>query len=193
MSHLKILEPDAAPESVQAVYSDFRTRMAFPEAPNFIKVQGHSSAVVQGSWDLVRNVLVMGKISRYIKEMLFVAISKERGCGYCEAAHIACCRMLGVDQALLDSLVYDIPRMTDHKLRDMLMFGLKCAMHPRTIGEPDIRALRGHGLDDGEILELIAMSGLAVYANIMADATAVPADAMFAECSAKGSRTPAGL
>ncbi len=129
---------------------------------------------------MVRNVLVTGKISRYVKEMLFVAISKERGCGYCEAAHIACCRMLGVDQKLLDSLVYDIPGMSDHKLRDMLLFSLKCARSPRAIGEPDIRSLRGHGLDDAEIIELIAMSGLAVYANIMADATAVPADAMFA-------------
>ena len=40
--------------------------------------------------------------------------------------------------------------------------------------------------DDSEIVELIAMSGLAVYANIMADATAVPPDAMFAEVGAGG-------
>jgi hypothetical protein len=35
-------------------------------------------------------------------------------------------------------------------------------------------------MDEGEIIELIAMSGLAVYANIMADATAMDADTMFA-------------
>ena len=74
--------------------------------------------------------------------------------------------------------------MTDLRLRDMLLFGLKCARDPRTVGEPDIRALRAHGLSDAEIVELIAMSGLAVYANIMADATAVPPDAMFAQVAA---------
>src|SRR5688572_3583742 len=109
MPHVKVLEPRQAPENVRAVYSDFHQRMSFPAAPNFIKVQGHSPTVVQGSWDLVRNVLVLGKIPRYAKEMLFVAISKERGCGYCEAAHIACCRMLNVDPALLESLIRDIP------------------------------------------------------------------------------------
>jgi alkylhydroperoxidase family enzyme len=35
------------------------------------------------------------------------------------------------------------------------------------------------GLSRSQILELIAMSGLAVYANIMADATAMEPDAMF--------------
>ncbi len=50
MSHLKILEPDAASPAVRAVYSDFLVRMSFPAAPNFIKVQGHSPTVVQGSW-----------------------------------------------------------------------------------------------------------------------------------------------
>jgi hypothetical protein len=35
------------------------------------------------------------------------------------------------------------------------------------------------------VVELIAMSGLAVYANIMADSTAVEADAMFETVGAR--------
>ena len=35
-------------------------------------------------------------------------------------------------------------------------------------------------MNDSELVELVAMSGLAVYANIMADATAMEADEMFA-------------
>jgi alkylhydroperoxidase family enzyme len=40
--------------------------------------------------------------------------------------------------------------------------------------------LTRHGLNHSEIVELVAMSGLAVYANIMADATAMEPDKMFA-------------
>ena len=181
MPHIPIVEPNQAPKEVLVVYQDFHRRMQFPAPPNFIKVQGHSGTVVRGSWDLVRNVLVTGKISRYIKEMIFVAISKDRKCRYCEAAHFACCRMLGVDQKLLNSLVYDIEGMTDRKLRDMILFALKCSRDPQKLTEADFQTLRGHGLGHTEILELIAMSGLAVYANIMADATAIEADAMFKE------------
>ncbi len=36
--------------------------------------------------------------------MMFVAISKDRDCRYCTAAHIACCRMLGVKTDLIDIL-----------------------------------------------------------------------------------------
>lgn len=184
MPRVPILEPGSASADVQAVYTDFYRKMSFPAPPNFIKAQGHSVATVQGTWDLVRNVLVMGKLSRYFKEMLFVAISKDRGCHYCQAAHFACCRMLGVDQRLLDSLVYDIGAIHDHKLRDMLLFGLKCSRNPQGLTDTDFEILRSHGLNQSEIVELIAMSALAVYANIMADATQIEADEMFAQVGA---------
>lgn len=45
---------------------------------------------------------------RALKEMMFVAISTDRHCGYCEAAHIACCKMLGVDQAGIAALLENL-------------------------------------------------------------------------------------
>ena len=72
----------------------------------------------------MRNVLVTGKIERWIKEMVFAAISQDRNCHYCTAAHLACCRMLGVDPAFLNSLVRDVNSLTDAKLRDMILFRL---------------------------------------------------------------------
>jgi uncharacterized peroxidase-related enzyme len=193
MPRIPILEPDSAPPSVQAVYADFHRRMSFPAAPNFIKVQGHSQTTVQGTWDLVRNVLVMGEIPRHIKEMLFVAISNDRKCGYCEAAHIACCRMLRVDQKLLECLIDNLDRMPDRKLRDMIRFGLKCSRDPQSLTNADIDGLRNHGLKQSEIVELIAMSALAVYANIMADATAVEPDKMFDEVGRGASDAPSAV
>ena len=92
MPNIPILPPDKAPKEVNAVYEEFYRRMSFPSAPNFITTQGHSSTVVRGSWEAVRNVLVTG-----------------------------------------------VP----------------------------------------EIMEIIAMSAFAVYANIIADATAMEADPMF--------------
>ena len=179
MSHIPPLLPDDAPDEVKAVYEDFSRRMRFPSPPNFIMTQGHSPPVVKASWELVKNVLVTGKIERWIKEMLFVAISKDRNCNYCEAAHIACCRMLGIKPALLDDLVRDVNSISDFKLRDMILFGLKCSREPQKISEADYEKLRQHQLGQSEILELIAMSALAVYANILADATGMEADAMF--------------
>jgi AhpD family alkylhydroperoxidase len=181
MPHIPPLLSVAAPPEVQTVYEDFYRRMSFPSAPNFITTQGHSFAVVQGTWALVRNVLVGGLIPRWIKEMMFVAISRDRNCRYCEAAHLACCRMFGVSPGLLDSLVGDIQGMTDEKTRDLILFAIKCSRSPQQLVQADFDILGRHGMGHAEIVEAIGMSALAVYANIMADATAVEDDAMFAE------------
>jgi uncharacterized peroxidase-related enzyme len=186
MPHLPTVELKQASEAVKAIYADFHRQMAFPAPPNFIKSQGLAATVAQGSWDLVRNVLVSGKVSRYDKELLFVTISHDRNCRYCEAAHIACCRMLGADQKLLNALIYDLERFPDVKTRALLLFGLKCSRNPQSLTQDDFTTLRQHGFSDSDILEIIAMSALAVYANIMADAIGMEADAMFDEV-ARGS------
>ena len=102
MPHLPTLEPDSAPKEVVEIYRDFQLRMGFPAAPNFIKTQGHSLAAARGTWGLVQNVLVGGLLPRTLKEMMFVAISQARACRYCEAAHVACCRMLGIEPSALE-------------------------------------------------------------------------------------------
>jgi uncharacterized peroxidase-related enzyme len=184
MPHVPVLETEQAPPQVKTVYEEFHLRMSFPSPPNFIMTQGHSHAVARGTWEVVRNVLVCGEIPRWTKEMIFVAISQDRDCRYCTAAHLACCRMLGVTPALLDQLVHDATQMSDRRLRDMILFGLKCSRDPQRLVEADFAALRRHGLKQSEILELVAMSAFAVYANIMADATGMEPDAMFAEIAA---------
>jgi uncharacterized peroxidase-related enzyme len=179
MSHIPLLKTENASDPVKAIYADFHRRMSFPAAPNFILTQGHSPAVAQGTWDVVRNVLVGGEIPRWMKEMMFVAISKDRGCQYCTAAHIACCRMLGVKAAVLDQIIGDVDKVSDVKLREMISFALKCSRNPQKLTEDDFEELRNHGLKDSQIVEIIGMSALAVYANIIADATAMEPDEMF--------------
>lgn len=180
MPHIPTLLAKEASQEVNSVYDEFSQKMRFPSAPNFIMTQGHSATVARGTWELVRNVLVTGQISRWIKEMIFAAISKDRNCHYCAAAHLACCRMLGINPAHLDSLVRDVTSIGDPKLRDMIIFAVKCSKDPQSLIEADYEQLRQHGLGQAEIVEIISMAALAVYANIIADATGMDADDMFA-------------
>jgi len=179
MPHVPVLHPEQAPKEVNIVYEEFYRRMSFPSPPNFIMTQGHSSTVVRGTWDVVRSVLVTGDLPRWQKEMLFVAISKDRDCRYCTAAHIACCRMLGVKPQLLESLLRNLNDLSDTKLRAMIRFGLKCARDPQGLTADDYGSLHELGFTQSETMEIIAMSAFAVYANIIADATAMEPDTMF--------------
>jgi uncharacterized peroxidase-related enzyme len=163
--------------------------MAFRAPPNFIKTQGHSPTVARGTWEAVCNVLVLGVIPRWTKEIIFVAISKDRGCLYCTAAHLACCRMLGVSPQILEELVRDVNSLPEEKLRAIVIFALKCSRDPQSLTEKDYEQLRKHGLGHSEIIEIIAMSAFAVYANIIADATAMNADEMFKNNSSEAPPT----
>jgi uncharacterized peroxidase-related enzyme len=181
MPRLPIVTEEAASLEVSELFSDFRRKMGFPAAPNFITVQGASAPVLRGTWGLVQNVLVAGSLPRSLKEMVFVAISNDRNCKYCTAAHLACCRMLGVDARNLDQLVVNVEELMPETTRDIIMFSIKCSRTPQELTEEDFNSIRRHGLTDSEVTEVIAMSGLAVYANIIADATEIKADNMFGE------------
>jgi len=179
MPHIPILKPADASKEAQNVYEEFHRRMSFPEPPNFIMTQGHSPTVARGTWELVKNVLLLGEIPRWTKEMIFVAISNDRNCRYCTAAHIACCRMLGVHPDTLEQLVKNVDDLRDLKVRQMILFALKCSRNAQNLTKIDYSALYALGLKQSEVMELVAMSALAVYANIVADATAMDSDAMF--------------
>ena len=88
--------------------------------------------------------------------------------------------MLGVEPETLNQLVEDVSKLNDPKLRDMILFAVKCSRNPQSLTDEDYETLRRHGLKQSEIVEIIGMSAFAVYANIIADATAMEPDEMFA-------------
>ncbi len=61
----------------------------------------------------------------------------------------------------------------------MILFAVKCATDPQSLTGADYKQLRDHGLKESEIVEVVAMSALAVYANIIADATTMEPDPIF--------------
>jgi uncharacterized peroxidase-related enzyme len=180
MSHIPPLSPSKASPAVRTVYDEFHQKMSFPQPPNFIMTQGHSPTVVRGTWELVKNILILGEIPRWAKELIFVAISHDRQCRYCTAAHVACCRMLGVKPAIIEQAIKDVNTIADPKARAMVRFALKCSRNPQSLTKEDYAELHAWDITRSGAVELIAMAAFAVYANIIADATAMDPDEMFA-------------
>jgi uncharacterized peroxidase-related enzyme len=180
MPHILPCLPATAPKKSQSVYEEFYRGMGFPRASNFILTQGHSAGVARGSWEAVKHILVEGELARWVKELMFVAISVDRHCMYCAAAHVACCRMLEVNPDWVAAAEQNnLDLISDRKLRAMIGFALKCARSPQTLSPADYSEMRSFGLKELEIVEIIGMAAFAVYANILADATAMQSDEMF--------------
>jgi alkylhydroperoxidase family enzyme len=75
----------------------------------------------------------------------------------------------------------NIELIGDLKLRAMVAFAVKCARNPQSLAPSDFSQMRAFGLKESEIVEIIGMAAFAVYANIIADATAMQNDEMFGE------------
>jgi uncharacterized peroxidase-related enzyme len=181
MPRFPLTQDSDAPKEVRKFYRDFLRKMELPDVPNFIRTQGASPSMLAGTWGLMEHVLLEGCLPRPTKELIFLAVAADRECNYCKEAHAACCRMLGVDdstiRAVREGLKGNIP---DH-IRDILLFAIKCAAAPEELNDEDFDSLTRHGLDREQTLELIATSAMAVYATIIADATMLETDAMFAK------------
>ena len=93
----------------------------------------------------MNHILTSGRVSRRLKEMIFVAISSLKDCHYCEAAHHAFCLNIGVSQTQIEKLITT------------------------------------HSIDEEEIMEIIAMSGMAVFYNHLANATKINIDKGFTQ------------
>ncbi|MGJ7580752.1 carboxymuconolactone decarboxylase family protein [Variovorax sp. RHLX14] len=171
--------PQEFSEETEQVFGDFQRGMGFPMTPNFMKMHGHSAAATKGTWGLLQGTLLSGNLPRALKEMLIAAISHDRKCMYCEAAHLACCRSLGIDSETLQALVENVEHLAPEKVRDIILFAVKCARDPQGMTSEDYASLHRHGLNDEDVMELISVTGLAVYLNIVADATGVTPDDMF--------------
>jgi uncharacterized peroxidase-related enzyme len=179
MAFLPKVEESSATGVVGEVFAAFRETKGTPFVPNFFKILASAPTVLQGTWQVYRDVGHFGEVPRTIKEMIFVAISQARNCKYCEAAHMAICRLFGVGKETLEILTRDLRELKPGRTRDVIRFGMKAGLEPQSVTQEDYDVLRRHGLSDAEIVEVIGMAAFSVYANIVADSTRVEIDSGF--------------
>lgn len=175
-----VSERVASPE-VAEIYRNFTEKMGYPDVPSFITTQGQSPAMLAGTCRLVEHLLLEGSLPRATKELIFLAVAADRECEYCREAHAACCRMLGVDEETIETVRKGLQGELPNRLHEILLFAIKCAAAPQELSDTDYGYLQEQGLTEAQILEVIAISALAAYSTIIADATLLEPDAMFAK------------
>jgi uncharacterized peroxidase-related enzyme len=108
--------------------------------------------------------------------MIFVAISAAKKCTYCEAAHLAFCRILKVDPETCNNLVNNLDALRPDRTREIIRFSVKAATDPKGLTDADYDTLKKHKIEESEIIEIVAMSAFAMYAITIADALKLDVD-----------------
>ena len=103
------------------------------------------------------------------KEMIIVATSAANGCQYCVIAHGALLRVFAKEPLLADQIAINyLHAPISHKQKAMLSFSVKLCRTPELMQESDYAALREHGFDDEDILDISGVTAFFGLSNRMA-------------------------
>lgn len=103
------------------------------------------------------------------KEMIIVATSAANGCQYCVIAHGALLRVFAKAPLLADQIAVNyLHAPISPKQKQMLAFALKISRTPERIDAADYAALKEHGYDDEDILDITGVTAFFGLSNRMA-------------------------
>ena len=105
MAIVPLVEYDAAPAEVRAVYDDIRATRKTDYINNFWKALAHDPALLARTWANVKEVMAPGALDPLVKELLYIAVSVTNNCEYCIHSHTAAARTKGMTQAMFDELL----------------------------------------------------------------------------------------
>jgi uncharacterized peroxidase-related enzyme len=176
MAKFSIVGEEIESEATKRIYKQIKDVKHLRLVPNFFKTLANSQAVLEGTWTVYRNVSTRGSISEVLKEMMFVAISAAKQCTYCEAAHLAFCRILKVDAETCNNLVNNLDAIRPERTRDIIRFAVKAGTDPKSLSDADFDTLKRHGVTESEMIEIVAMAAFATYAITVADALKLDVD-----------------
>jgi uncharacterized peroxidase-related enzyme len=172
------IEEGQATAEVAEIYDGIKKALQVPEVPNIDKVLAHSPPALKATTALLGELYMGSSLPQPVIAMLLYSISLARSCQYCSSFHRLTCRMVGVDEAMLAAVGNDLGSVTPERIQAIVSFGLKSAMSTNDLTQADYDKLRDMGISDSEIVEIVALAGLGVYLNIVADALKIDVDDM---------------
>ena len=132
------------------------------------------------SWQMVRSILCTGKLSRVLKEMIFVVVANARDCQYCSIAHQAMAIKYGLEYGVNKQLTRDLEQIQPDSTREILKFAVSLAQGKGSYSEATDRMLK-NGVEQKDIPEIIAMISCSNYMVTLADGLMVTPDEHFYE------------
>lgn len=96
MPTVPLLSDDEAAPAARAVFDDIRAVRGTDYVNNFWRALAHDPALLDATWNRLKQVMAPGALDPLVKEMLYVAVSVANGCEYCVHSHTAAARAKGM-------------------------------------------------------------------------------------------------
>ncbi len=170
MDKVKLVQPDMADPEIAEIFEDIRRT----KGPNFLTPTwgffGLDKELIKGWWILTKRLqMTPGSLPKPLLNAISLVCAAEVDCPRCinnHQTHLIEHFDMTTDE-VMDCLDFENCETLDPMWRDVLRFARKVAFNEGTTDE-DFERLRGHGIDDVGICEIVSMamleSGMARHA-----------------------------
>lgn len=151
-------------------------KAALGSTPNMFTTMAHSPATLgfylQGS-----EALKKSSLSGKLREQLALAVAGLNGCNYCASAHT----LLGGMQKITEGeLALNLKgQSSDGRIQAALRFASALVTKRGRVSDADFDLVRAAGYTDGEITDIIAVTGLNIFTNYFNEALGTVVDFPF--------------
>jgi uncharacterized peroxidase-related enzyme len=160
MNRIHQTDPTEATGQTRQLFEAVQARLGF--IPNLMRVFGNSAAALEGYLGL-SGALQRGALSAKLREQIALAISEINGCDYCLSAHTLSGGKVGLGP---DDIRAARQGMALNDTSDAaLKFARAVALQRGQIADTDLQAARRAGLNDGELVEIVAHVALNTLTN----------------------------
>lgn len=170
ISKLPVMEEEAAEGDVAAVFDEFRVTFGSPTVGVGNLAAAISPATLVSCLRLFNDFMQRATLPPPLLFMIHYTISTTKHCTCCSVGFKVACRSVGVDEEMLDALIKDLDTVNPQRTREIIKFGVQCALDPQSLTEADYDRVRDQGVSEEELVEIIGWAALAIYNDTLADA-----------------------
>ena len=190
MAYIRYIPPGRAAGRLAQVYREVRSEV--PRVPNLIQLFSLRPETMECVYRFWLAVMWNGRVSRQLKELVAVAVSKTTKCDYCVDAHMVFLLATGLDR----TRAYEVEsKLTgaewlDERTRSLLQLSGRLAANSCAVTPEDIAAFASAFPDAEERAELLsviaAFSAITRIANALGVTSEIPAPVRRFEAGRRG-------
>jgi len=162
MSRIPPVDPTIAAGKARELLAGVQKSLGV--TPNLYRVIAQSPAALEGVLGLTA-ALARGRLGPRLREQIAITVAEANACDYCLSAHTALGKGLRLSDAEL--ALARQGRASDPRDEAALRFAARIVERRGRVDDADLAEVRGVGLDDGQVVEIVANTVLNVFTNYL--------------------------
>ena len=100
-----LISYEDASKEVRMVYDDIKQTRNIDQVSNFWMAIANHPPTLRRTWESLKEIMADGALDVRTKEMIYLAISANNGCEYCQASHGVAARKAGMTEEMFGELI----------------------------------------------------------------------------------------